>query len=56
MRSRTEIVYFLTFLLLISTFAGVYAPEKQLEELGERPIIIGRITNSGIVNYSGNFV
>ena len=27
----------------------------QLEELGERPIIIGRVTNSGTVNYSGNF-
>ena len=28
----------------------------QLEKLGERPIIIGRVTNSGTVNYSGNFV
>ena len=27
----------------------------QLEKLGERPIIIGRVTNSGTVNYSGNF-
>ncbi len=26
-----------------------------LEELGERPIIIGHVTNSGTVNYSGNF-
>ncbi len=28
----------------------------QLEKFGERPIIIGRVTNSGTVNYSGNFV
>ena len=27
----------------------------QLEELGERPIIIGRVTNSGTVDYFGNF-
>jgi len=26
-----------------------------LEEIGERPIIIGHVTNSGTVNYSGNF-
>ena len=27
----------------------------KLEELGERPIIIGHVTNSGTVNYCGNF-
>ena len=27
----------------------------QLEKLGEKPIVIGRVTNSGTVNYSGNF-
>ena len=46
MRSRTETVYFLTFLLLISTFAGVYAPEKQLEELEENKIRVESISRS----------
>ena len=27
----------------------------QLEKLGEKPIVIGRVTNSGTINYSGNF-
>jgi hypothetical protein len=46
MRSRTETVYFLTFLLLISTFAGVYAPEKQLEEVEENKIRVESISRS----------
>ena len=28
----------------------------KLKELGERPIIIGHVTGSGTVNYSGNFI
>jgi len=28
----------------------------QLKKLGEKPIVIGCVTNSGTVNYSGNFV
>ena len=27
----------------------------QLGKLGEKPIVIGSVTNSGIVNYSGDF-
>ena len=46
MRSRTETVYFLTFLLLISTFVGVYTPEKQLEELEENKIQVESISRS----------
>jgi len=40
MRSRIETVYFLTFLLLISVFSGIYAPDNQIEELEESKIRI----------------
>lgn len=38
MRSRTETVYLLTFLLLVSTFAGIYTPENHVDELDENQI------------------
>ena len=46
MRSRTETVYFLTLLLLISTLGGVYTPEKQVDELEENEIRLNSITRS----------
>ena len=46
MRSRIETVYFLTFLLLISIFSGIYAPDNQTEELEESKIRIDSISRS----------
>ena len=46
MRSRIETVYFLTFLLLISVFSGIYAPDNQIEELEESKIRIDSISRS----------
>ena len=51
MRSRTETVYFLTFLLMFSTFAGAYTPEKQLDELEENKIHLESISrNSNLID------
>ena len=46
MRSRIETVYFLTFLLLISVFSGIYAPDNQIEELEESKMRIDSISRS----------
>ena len=35
---------------------NLYAADSSLEKLGENPIIIGQVTSSSKVEYSGNFV
>ncbi|MCP2502474.1 MAG: hypothetical protein NLN66_00235 [Candidatus Thalassarchaeaceae archaeon] len=46
MRSRTETVYLLTFLLLVSTFAGIYTPGNHVDELDESQININSISRN----------
>ena len=46
MRSRTETVYLLTFLLLISTFTGIYTPENNTVEIEESQINFNSISRN----------